>query len=191
MDTGLALVNNPQYLSLYNPEFTESAIWVIHERDIGEQYLVESHRQTIQEAFYSGTLNSRQGLMEYQSFVEQMPNALGENPFPLFHTFTDGLYSREVHMPKNHLLVSQIHNYESQVHILEGKVLIADCNGTRLFDAPAKFVSKSGDKRAIFTLEDTIWINYHPITVKNEDEAEEMLYAKSYEDYDRFIERAN
>ena len=174
-------------LAIYAPLLTYSALWVISERAIGDNIIMAAKIATIQETFYSGKLNSRQGLMEYQDFVEQMPNALGENPFPLFHSFSDGLYSREVHMPKNHLIVSQLHKFESMVHILEGKVLIADQDGTRLVEAPAKFVSKSGDKRAIFPIEDTVWINYHPITVKDEVEAESLLYAKTYEDYDNFI----
>ena len=52
-----------------------------------KQELVESHNGDIAEIFNS--VKSREDILELSNFVENMPNNLGEDPFPLFHSFAN------------------------------------------------------------------------------------------------------
>lgn len=130
--------------------------------------------------FYDGSLNTREGILELQ-------NILGireDHPFPLFHKFSGGLYTREMHVPKGVLLVGKIHKYEHLVHLTKGSILVADEFGTRKLTAPATFNSKEGVKRVGYILEDIVWIDIHKTDATNVEDAEKDIFIDSYEDLD-------
>lgn len=91
------------------------------------------------------------------------------------HRFLDGLYSREVYMPKGSIVTSKTHNLENLTIISQGKCIeVSEEYGTRILVAPETFISPAGIKRALYMLEDTVWttVHHNPDNTQNLDELE-------------------
>jgi len=130
------------------------------------------------------SIKTRSDIEAFQRYIDSLPEALGEDPFPLFHKIGAGTYTREVHLPAGHFVVGKLHKHESMVYMLQGKVLVADEFGTRLVEAPCQFVSKAGVKRVGFVLEDVVWIDIHAVESETVEEAEKEIFADSYDEYE-------
>jgi len=129
-------------------------------------------------------VKTRGDIEAFENFVNSMPEALGEDPFPLFQKLGAGTYTREIHLPAGHFVVGKLHKHESMVYMLRGKVMVADENGTRLVEAPCQFVSKAGVKRVGFVVEDVVWIDIHAVESDTVEEAEKEIFADSYDEYE-------
>jgi len=80
----------------------------------------------------------------------------------LKHTYTPGLYSREIFMPQFSLLTSRIHETEHQFIILTGVVMVwTRETGSRVHRAPYEGVTMPGTRRILYTFEDTRWVTFH------------------------------
>jgi hypothetical protein len=86
-----------------------------------------------------------------------------EIDLPLTHTFTPGLYIRQIFMPAGALLTSQIHNTEHPFTISIGLCTVfTRTEGVQLYGAPYTGITKPGTKRLLYIHEDTVWTTYHP-----------------------------
>lgn len=96
--------------------------------------------------------------------------------FPLKHTFTNGLYSRQIFMPAGALLTSKIHMTQHQFAVLTGVATVWDShNGTQLIKAPYTGITEPATRRILFIHEDMIWITYHPTDKSTPEEVEEDI----------------
>jgi len=129
-------------------------------------------------------IRTRDDIERFESYLNCLPESLGEDPFPLHHKFGAGTYTREVHLPKDHFIVGKIHKHESMVYMLEGRVMVADEDGVRMVEAPCQFVSRAGLKRVGYVLEDVVWIYIHAVESDNIEDAEKEIFAKSYDEYE-------
>lgn len=107
---------------------------------------------------------------------------------PLEHIFADGLYARQLTIPKNCVLTGAIHKREHINVIVRGDITVATDEGVRRIRAPAVIVSKPGTKRAGFAHEETVWLTVHACEAKTQAEAEALLVTNDYADYERFLE---
>lgn len=96
--------------------------------------------------------------------------------------FIDGIYVREIHIPKGNFVVGKIHKHDHPNMILKGSVMVMTEDGVSKLEAPHTEVSPAGCKRFLFTLEDTIWTTIHRTNATNVVDAEEEIIAKSYTD---------
>jgi hypothetical protein len=94
---------------------------------------------------------------------QDIVTAQGDNPIcPLKHSFADGMYVREIFIPKGCLIVGKIHKHNHPNFLLKGKVrILTEFEGESILEAPMSIISKAGTKRALFTLEDTVWVTVH------------------------------
>ena len=145
---------------------------------------VRSELEVMEDLFYSPKLQCREGIIEFGEYIENLPDALGEDPFPLFHTFSDGLYTREMHAPKGYAIVGKIHRHEHLVHLTKGSILVVDETGTKKLEAPATFVSKAGIKRIGYTIEDVAWMDIHKTDASTVNEVEKEIFVSSYKEYE-------
>lgn len=99
---------------------------------------------------------------------------------PLAHTFTPGIYTRTIFMPKGTLIVSKIHKTEHPYFIITGKVTVfTENDGTLELQAPFHGVTRPGTRRALFIEEDCIWVTTHAITDgETLEEIEERIIEK-------------
>lgn len=82
---------------------------------------------------------------------------------PLVHRFTDGLYVREVSIPKGCVVTSKIHKKQHQFFILKGKVITWDEDGNeQLIEAPYIGITEANTRRVVYAVEDFVWATCHP-----------------------------
>lgn len=98
------------------------------------------------------------------------------------HRFADGLYSREVFIPKNTVLTGKIHKEESINICSQGDITIITEEGINRVQSPFSVASRPGIKRVGFAHEDTVWTTVHAINEWNIEKIEKQLFTEKYED---------
>ena len=81
---------------------------------------------------------------------------------PVYHHFSDGLYTRETHMPAGMLAVGKTHRYKVTNILLKGRISVIMGDDVTEFVAPCIFVSEAGVAKVAYFHEDTVWLNCHP-----------------------------
>ena len=125
----------------------------------------------------------------YKNFVSAvrdkmttMPGVLGKNPFPLKHSFAEGLYIREIFIPKGHLCIGGGH-YDSYVNfVVSGDMSIITEEGVNRVKGPQMIVSPAGSQRMGYSHEDTVWVTVHA-NVDNERDLDILDKRLHYDDY--------
>jgi len=111
--------------------------------------------------------------------VDQLEASLLEMPqvdCPLKHTFTPGLYSRQIFMPKDSVIVSKIHKTEHQFVVSMGVAFVkVNDEEWEEIKAPYIGITKPGTRRVLVIGEDCIWTTFHPATEFPKDDSEESL----------------
>lgn len=104
------------------------------------------------------------------------------------HHFEEGVYGRELLLPKGTIVVSRVHKTGSINVISKGVVEIVDTNGWREVRAPATFTSPKGTHRIVIALEETVWTGVHHSTETDEQGLFESLTSETYEDFLDYLE---
>ena len=110
--------------------------------------------------------------------------------FPLFHSFSEGLYIREMSMLKDGVVIGKIHNRSHTWFLMKGKIRIANEDGIVTYSAPTYVNASSGAKRVIIALEDSVFVNIHPNpdNITDTDELERILTCETYTQYKQLKE---
>jgi hypothetical protein len=83
---------------------------------------------------------------------------------PLVHRFTNGMYIRQIFMPKGSLVTSKIHNTEHPFTVSLGAAAVSiDGNDWEHIVSPYTGITQPGTRRILYILEDCIWTTYHPV----------------------------
>lgn len=106
------------------------------------------------------------------------------------HYFANGVYAREMYLPKGVLVVGKIHNFENICIVSKGTVTVATDEGTETYTAPHTLIGKAGVKRALFAEEDTVWTTFHTSIDDDLEKIEQHHIAPSYEEF-RLREKLN
>lgn len=101
------------------------------------------------------------------------------------HYFAEGLYAREIFIPKGVLLTGKIHKTEHLNILSKGEITVWTEDGMKRLKSPYTLVSKPGTKRVGFAHEDTIWTTIHATKETNLEKLELELI----EDNQVFLER--
>lgn len=109
-------------------------------------------------------------ILEFERKLSKFPQLKIETK----HYFSEGLYAREIFIPKGVLLTGEIHKTEHLSIVSKGKIRILTEEGMSEIEAPCTLVSKVNTKRVGYALEDTVWITIH----KNEDDTQELEVLK-------------
>ena len=78
------------------------------------------------------------------------------------HYFSDGIYTRELYIPKGVALTGKIHKTSCINILAKGKMRVISDTGEYDIEAPYTFVSAPLIRKAGYALEDSVWINVHP-----------------------------
>ncbi len=108
--------------------------------------------------------------------------------FPLKHSFSEGVYIREMLMEKGGIVIGKLHKYSHTWFLMKGELLVATDQGTNNYIAPCYVNAPAGAKRVIHAIEDSVFINVHPNpdNITNIEQLEDMLTCKSYKAYDKY-----
>jgi len=78
---------------------------------------------------------------------------------PVTHHLKDGLYTREIFMPKGTLVVSFIHKQTHPSFFLKGEMsVLLDTGEVKRIKAPMKVMTEIGTQRVAYIHEDTTWV---------------------------------
>jgi hypothetical protein len=131
----------------------------------------------------SGIIDLEKKLME---FVDGENVVKGDSVvFPLKHTFTDGIYIRQMSMKKDSFVIGKIHRHNHVWFLLTGHIRVVDENNAVEHLAPCYVEAPAGSKRVIYAVEDSIWVNIHanPTNTQDLKELEDLIIAKNYEEF--------
>lgn len=95
----------------------------------------------------------------------------------------DGLYVRELLIPKGSVILSRVHK-KALVNILsKGRVIVIDSNGHNEYVAPCTFTSIAGTQRVVIAPEETVWNTAHATDTTNPNDLLENLSCENYTDF--------
>ena len=108
------------------------------------------------------------------------------------HRFANGLYCRELLMPKGVLFVSMVHKHDSVAIVSKGDISICQESGTFRMTAPCTAITKGGTKRIGLTHEDTLFTTVHALPEGMDEntpieEIEAYLACDTLADYDTYL----
>lgn len=134
----------------------------------------------------------REAIISFENSLVDNDNVqLGDSVLcPLTHLFSDGMYVRQISIPAGTLLTGKIHKHQHPNFLMQGEVeVFTESDGFQVLKAPLSMISEPGTKRAIKTITDTIWVTVHNNPTNTQDllELEDLVIAKSFEEYDAFI----
>ena len=112
---------------------------------------------------------------------------------PLKHTFTDGIYVRQMSMKKDTLAIGKIHRYNHIWFLLSGSMSVASETSSKNYKAPCYVEAPAGSKRVLHAVEDCVWVNVYPNPTNTEDleEVEELIIVKDYKEFEENINNKN
>lgn len=91
------------------------------------------------------------------------------------HYFADGLYAREITIPKDTLLTGHIHRFEHLNIISKGDITVWTEDGMKRLQAPCTLISRPGTKRIGYAHEETVWTTIHACTERDIEKIEAEL----------------
>jgi quercetin dioxygenase-like cupin family protein len=104
---------------------------------------------------------------------------------PLKHSFSEGVYVREIFIKKGMFAIGKIHKFEHTFFLMKGKMLLCSEEGVKEIEAPYYGNASAGTKRVVIALEDTVFVNVHPNpkNIKEIEKLEDTFVVSSYEEY--------
>jgi hypothetical protein len=106
-----------------------------------------------------------------------------EKMMPVTHYLKDGLYTREIFMPKGTLVVSFIHKQNHPSFFLKGEMsVLLDTGEVKRIKAPMKVMTEIGTQRVAYIHEDTTWVCVYRTDAKTIEDAEKEVYTDNYKD---------
>jgi len=148
--------------------------------------ITEEDKAVMNHLFFE-KIKTRQDIVEFGEYVENHPMNLGKDPFPLFHRFAGGMYTREMHVPKGAVIVGAIHKNPYHINVVKGKIWVVNEFGAKEIEAPCSFTAKAGVKNIGYVLEDLVWIDTSRTDKETVEEAEKDILADSYEELDNYM----
>tara|TARA_R110000772_G_scaffold126963_1_gene234055 strand:+ start:532 stop:999 length:468 start_codon:yes stop_codon:yes gene_type:complete len=126
--------------------------------------------------------------LENKLLAQQNPNIVKGNSdsFPLTHSFSDGVYIREMSMLKDGIVIGKIHNKSQTWFLMKGKIKVATEDGIVVYTAPTYVNAPAGAKRVVQAIEDSVFINVYPNpdNTTNIKTLEERLTCTTYEAFE-------
>jgi quercetin dioxygenase-like cupin family protein len=107
----------------------------------------------------------------------------------LNHFFSDGVYARELFIPKDAIVVGQLHKYQQLNIMIEGEMSVMIDEQMVRIKAPFIVVSPSGTKRIAYANEDTRWVTILRTDETDIAKIEEIFVAKTEKEYLEFCEQ--
>ena len=132
----------------------------------------------------SGTPSVRENTFALERHMLAMPQV----EIPTRHYFSQGVYAREIFIPKGTTLTGKIHKF-TQLNIMSaGEMSVLTENGIERVKAPFTIVSPPGTKRVAYAHEDTVWTTIHGTDETDLEKIENHFIAQSDEEFIAFCE---
>ena len=112
---------------------------------------------------------------------------------PINHFFMDGVYIRKMTMYPGYIVIGAIHKHRHMCFLLKGHLSVASSTGVKEYKAPCYIISEPGEKRILYSHEESCWYNTHknPDNIEDVEELEKQIVALSYEEYKEYKDGKN
>ena len=136
---------------------------------------LHSHDETI--------TNNRKMIQDAAQTLKDMISLgeMREVECPVVHRFSDGIYLREIFMPKGTRIIGKIHATEHFNVVLTGKCTVITAEGREEITAPHTFTSKAGVQKVVIIHEDCTWQTLHVTDKTDLKEIEKQVIVESYD----------
>ena len=94
------------------------------------------------------------------------------------HHFSDGLYAKEMHIPKGYAAGMHKHEYSHLSILSKGRVIVRTDEYNKEYVAPVCIDIKAGINHTIEALEDSVWFCIHATEETDIAKIDEVLIAK-------------
>ena len=94
------------------------------------------------------------------------------------HHFSDGLYTKEIPIPKDYMVIQHRHNYSHLSILAKGRVLVHVDDEVKEVVGPACLEIKKGAFHSIKALEDSLWYCIHATDETDLNNMEDVLVKK-------------
>lgn len=119
----------------------------------------------------------RAAIMDVEATIGAMPQV---DP-PVYHHFSTGLYSREMHLAAGTVMTGKIHRHQHPCVLSAGRISISSEFGNETIEAPKTWVSEAGVKRLIYAHTDAVLTTMHVTDSTDLTEIERQVIAEDYE----------
>lgn len=124
----------------------------------------------------------RQWIKDFAIGLLALP-AEEKREFEVKHTFLNGMYMRELFIPKGSVLIGKIHKLDCLNIVSKGDISILTENGSGRVTAGHSVVSPAGIQKVGFANEDTVFVN---VFRTDETDVSKIEDAVAWESYDAF-----
>ena len=132
-------------------------------------------------------------IFELEKAMKAMPEAFDKNApeFKYTHRFAPQLYSREITIPDETILTTEIHASEHISILSKGAITIFTEKGLEYHEAPFSMVTKIGTKRAMITHGEVVFttIHHNPTDETDIEKLVELMTFKNEPEYQKYIEQ--
>lgn len=143
---------------------------------------------TLQEV--KNTDEIREAIINLENTMKEHPDSfVGDTPLcPLEHSFSDGIYVRQISIPQGMMIVGKLHKHAHPNFLLKGEVMVVTEEGESYLQAPCSMISKAGTKRALYAITDLVWttIHHNPTNTQDLEELEKIVIAGSFKELGAF-----
>jgi hypothetical protein len=122
-------------------------------------------------------------VMQVEAMMLQMPQV----EMPVKHHFSQGVYARELHIPKGTILTGKIHKFPQLNILSKGEISVLTEDGIKRVSAPFHVVSPAGTKRIAYAHEDCVWTTIHGTEENDLEKIEAHFIAQSETEYLEFV----
>jgi hypothetical protein len=126
-------------------------------------------------------------IAEFRQQIKIVPGALEhhtpemEEVMPLKHHIKDGVYTREIFMPKGMVVISFIHKTNHPSFFMSGEMsIITDKAEVKRIKAPMVLQTEMGTQRIAYMHEDCVWACVYRTDAETVEEAEKELYTENF-----------
>ena len=126
-------------------------------------------------------------IAEFRKQIQQIPEALEhhtpemDEAMPLKHHIKDGIYTREIFMPKGMVVVSFIHKTNHPSFFMSGEMsIITDKAEVKRIKAQMVLQTEMGTQRIAYMHEDCVWACVYRTDAETVEEAEKELYTENF-----------
>lgn len=140
---------------------------------------------SIVEMVSSGPLTCPDKILDLRTRIENLEKFLMQHEqldIEVNHHFSNGVYAREMHLPKDALIVGKIHRHQNLNVLSSGEVTVLSIDGLNRVMAPHTFVARPGVKRVIFAHENSVWTTIHGTNETDVNKIEAEFIATSYDE---------
>lgn len=127
---------------------------------------------------------SRDMVQQAEAVMRELP----QEDLPVKHHFSQGVYARELFIPKGVVLTGHIHKYPQLNILMSGDLTVWTENGMKRVKPPFLIVSPAGTKRIAYAHEDSIWLTVHGTEENDLEKIENHFIAKSEQEYLEFTQ---